>query len=443
MFSLKKFFGGKAGSEAPETASPAPDANPPLRSEVSRFLRRDPVFDRQSRLTAHLFSLQKSSLLADAPGETQYQIDSRLLAILGASPDAWNTQFAFLPLGSSALDLPAVDRLPCRNLGLLIQLDSSSTDEAGLVIRLATLRERGLKIGIFRQPRHPLYAAAALQADLGIIDVGGNEAGTVRDFSAALRANQPDHAIQLLALNIATLDEFRLCQQWHFTFFHGAFAGQVHLRPESPQADPHKVQLLHLLHLVQGDAETAEIAEAMKQDPLLTFRILRYLNSPALGLSHRIDSIGQALIILGRQRLTRWISVLLFSVREPNFADWMLVESALTRGRLMEELGETLMPGQACDALFLTGIFSCLGRLLHRPLAEIIVDLPIAESIRQALLERQGPFAGLLAIAEACETYDHEQIQQTAHAAGVAPEIINHALLAATAWASEVTEHWE
>ncbi|MCH2221059.1 MAG: HDOD domain-containing protein, partial [Dechloromonas sp.] len=210
-----------------------------------------------------------------------------------------------------------------------------------------------------------------------------------------------------------------------------------------PGGDPHKAQLLNLLRLVQGDAETAEIADAMKQDPVLSFRVLRYLNSPMLGLTRRIDSLEQALIILGRQRLTRWLAVLLFSVREPQMSDWLLVENALTRGRLMELLAERLMPGQPHDPFFLTGIFSCLNRLLHRPLADILATLPIADEIRQALLERSGPYAPLLAVAEQSEELNQSGMSDAAQSAGVTPDMVNRALLAATAWASEVTEYWE
>ena len=91
--------------------------------------------------------------------------------------------------------------------------------------------------------------------------------------------------------------------------------------------DRHKLHLMHLLNLSNGNAEIAELSSALKQDPLLTYRILRYLNSPAIGLSREITSIDQALVILGRQRLARWLSVLLFSVKDPDFSDWLLVES--------------------------------------------------------------------------------------------------------------------
>ena len=444
MFSsLKKlFFGNKTDSATPSPGNSEhnpPSATAPAGS--SSFLCREAIFDRKSRLAGHLFFLQGASPRADDDKGLQREFDEGLLGTLNASPEAWNTSLAMLPLSSANLDLPALDRLKTTNVVLLVQL-TDNAEPLTLVARLEELRGRGLSIGIFRQPKNQAFTEAILRADFGVIDVGSNEATAIRDFSVAFRASDMGHPVHLFGSNIETLDDHRLCHQWHFDYFHGKFAATAQ-HPDEAGADPHKVQLLHLLRLVQGEAETTEIAEAMKQDPLLAFRILRYLNSAAIGLDHRIDSLGQALIILGRQRLTRWLSVLLFSVRDPNFGDWLLVESALTRGRLMEELGARSTPEQPHDPLFLTGIFSCLDRLLRRPLAEILDDMPLSEDVRAALLKRTGPYAALLAVAEASDAFDLERMDLAARTAGIEPEAVNRALLAATAWASEVTEHWE
>lgn len=444
--SLKNLFGGKPKDvvNAPTPArDPQPEAAAPASAtDNSAFLYREAVFDRKNRLAGHLFYLRGSTALANAEGLRQRQFDRILLDTLNASQDNWNTSLAFIPLSSSSLDLPAIDQLKTANVVLLIQLaDEAEADK--LCPRLEVLRERGLAIGIFRQPKNLAFTGSILLADYGAIDVGSNEANTIRDFSAAFRASEKTHPVYLFGSNIDSVDDHRFCHQWHFDYFHGPFAAASPRRAEDAGADPHKIQLLNLLRLVQGEAETAEIAEAMKQDPLLAFRILRYLNSAALGLDHRIDSLGQALIILGRQRLTRWLSVLLFSVREPGFGDWLLVESALTRGRLMEVLGKQLMPGHPTDPFFLTGIFSCLDRLLRRPLAEILDDMPLSEDMRAALLERRGPYAALLDVADASDAFDLERMEITAQVAGAKPDAVNRALLAATAWASEVTEHWE
>jgi EAL and modified HD-GYP domain-containing signal transduction protein len=444
--SLKKMFGKKADQSAPATTAPEPAGNQPQREARpvggTDFLRREAVFDRNNRLSGHLFRLQQSSLLADGEGGVQRDFDRILLDTLNASPDAWNTSRAFIPLSSSSLDSPALDRLKSANVILIVQLAADA--EASMVGEaIEHLHQRGFQIGLCRQPKHPAFAKVIQQVDYAVIDVGANEASTVRDFSAAVRAAGSARPLHLFACNVETFDDHLFCHQWHFENFHGKFAESAPTLEKEQTGDPHKAQLLNLMRLVQSDAETAEIAAAMKLDPLLSFRILRYLNSPALGLSHRIDSLEQALVILGRQRLTRWLAVLLFSVREPQFSDWLMVENALTRGRLMESLGEQTLPGKAHDPLFLTGIFSCLDRLLRKPMAEALGELPIAEEIRQALIERSGPYAALLAVAEAGEDFDLPRLQSTALAAGVDPHIVNRALLAATAWASEVTEYWE
>lgn len=437
LFGLKKLFGNQ---EAPAASPSAVDTD---NRSSSSFIRREVIFDRKNRPRGHVFILQDESLLASASTSLQEKLDEKLLTTLISSKDAWNTQTAFIPLSSASLWQAAIDQLPPKNVVLNIQLAAEETDCSKLVDRLAELRSRKLQIGIVRQPQHPCFGAAMEQADFAVINVANTEAASVRDFSAAVRAREKRNPTALLALGIETLDEHNLCHTWHFEGFQGLFALRGAPRPDQHQADPHKVQLLNLMRLVQSDAETPEIAAGLKQDPLLTFRILRYLNSPALGLSHQIESIHQAITILGRQRLARWLAVLLFSVREPDFADWLLVESALTRGRLMELLGAESLPGHAHDPLFITGIFSCLDRLLRRPMAEALALLPLPAEVRAALLNDSGPYADLLALAKASESFDLERIAIAAEAAGLVPDKVNHALLAATAWASEVTDHWE
>lgn len=435
MFSLKSLFAG--GREIATEKDMPDDPAPPIAEHP--LLCREAVFDRQSQLSGHLFRLLQSSPLADSQGKNQQAIDRQLLHILGRSPAAWNTQTAFIPLGSASLNDEAIDRLSTKNLVLLVRLSLKNDNPKALYDRVSQLHQRGIGIALFHQPWHPAFSRLLSLADFAILDVGASEARDIHDFRALFSPAGP----QFLAINIDSLDEQRLCQQSGMDFFHGRFAAMLPAQPQTSQGDPHKAQLLNLLRLIESGAEIPDIAEAMKQAPVLTFRVLRYLNSPVLGLNHHIESISQALIMLGRQRLSRWLAILLFSIKGAGFADWLLIESALTRGRLMEELGGQLSPKLPADPLFLTGIFSCIDRLLHRALPDILDELPVSADIRNALLARRGPFAPLLAIAEACEVFDAADLEAAIRAAGLDTEQINQALLAATAWACGVTSHWE
>lgn len=443
VFGLGKLFGGKGQAAEPEAA---PAAGKPARAaKASAFVRRDAIFDRERRLIGHVFRLQHADAgLGETSPERRHALDDALLNSLTASAreEGWGKSLAFVPLSTAAFGHPGLDELPARNTVLLFTLAPESADPADVAARLAALKARGFGIGIFRQPRHPAYAAALALAEFAAIDVAASEGGHIRDFSIAIRSDEVKNPLSLLAVNVETRDDHSLCHLWHFKYFHGPFV-RTDAAPEPGRGNPHKLNLLRLLNLVQSEAETAQVAAALKQDPLLTYRIMRYLNSAALGLMRPISSIDHALVILGRQRLARWLSVLLFSVKNPDFADWLLVESSLGRGRIMELLGATRFPAVESDHLFLTGVFSRLDRLLHLPLAEAIEQMPLTDNVRNALLERSGPYAPLLAVAEACEAFDPEGIEAAARAAALDPDTVNRALLQATAWTSEITEDWE
>ena len=107
--SLKKLFGGKTGP----ASAPQPDSVAPTTAVATQFLRREAVFDRNNRLSGHIFTLQESTPLADADERLQRSVDETLLDTLNTSSDAWNTSQAFIPLSSASLDLAAVDRLSC------------------------------------------------------------------------------------------------------------------------------------------------------------------------------------------------------------------------------------------------------------------------------------------------------------------------------------------
>ncbi len=433
MFGLKNRLAPSAASTPEKPAIAVADA----------LLCSEAVFDRRNRIAGHLLRMRRGDFAAQAPAPLQASHDAQLLELLTAEEQAEHGGLFFLPLSSASLSLATVDRLAGRKIVLLVQLAEQASGNE-LRPRFEQLQTLGLQIALYRQPRHLAFGELVAAADCGAIDIGGNTPENIRDFSAAYRAIEKTRPTALFGANIDNLDELRLCRQWHFDYFHGRFADLPQaVDDERSGTDPHKMQLLHLLRLVQSDAANSEIAGALKHDPLLAFRILRYLNSPVLGLSGRIDSMEQALLLLGRQRLFRWLSVLLFSVREPQFGDWLLVESALTRGRLMELLGRESHPGMAGDTLFLAGIFSCLDRLLRRPLPEIVADMPLPEPVADALLRSQGPLAALLRTAIAGDSFDLQRLESAARDAGLSPHSVNRAFLAATAWASEVTEHWE
>ena len=200
-------------------------------------------------------------------------------------------------------------------------------------------------------------------------------------------------------------------------------------RSAGREAVPPDVGLVvELMNGVDRDVPVARLEALLKRDPTLAFRLLRYLNSPAFGLSVEVTSFGHALMLLGPQRLKRWLALLLASSSKAPNARPMLF-AAMRRGLLLETL-----VGHSDDAglrgeIFICGIFSLLDRLLQQPMASLLQNLPMPERVNQALCGQGGPYAPYLALACAIEQESLLDIRECTERLFMGPAEVNRALL--------------
>lgn len=244
--------------------------------------------------------------------------------------------------------------------------------------------------------------------------------------------------VKLLAEKIDDHDQAALCQELGFDLFQGYY----YARPvilTGKRADPSKLALLRLLGLVLGDADTREIEQVFKHDPSLSYRLLQLVNSVALGLPQKIDSLRQAIVILGQRQLQRWLQLLLF-VPSSGQTDNPLLQLAATRGKLMELLGARQAPQDTHyqDRAFIAGILSLLDTLLGMPMTEIAEQINLAPDVRLALLERGGMLGELLALAEKTERGDFDGAGELLASSGLEVGDLLQAQVAAMTWANDL-----
>jgi EAL and modified HD-GYP domain-containing signal transduction protein len=122
-------------------------------------------------------------------------------------------------------------------------------------------------------------------------------------------------------------------------------------------------------------------------------------------LRRGVESVEQAVMLLGRAELRRWLSVMLMSAAAGRQASAALQEDALTRGRLLEALARRQGVAQP-ELLFTVGLLSRLHLLLQMPLSQALEPLRLSDEVRLALLHGQGPWADYLALADELESDD-------------------------------------
>lgn len=196
---------------------------------------------------------------------------------------------------------------------------------------------------------------------------------------------------------------------------------------------------LQLVQLVSADADTHEIEALLRQDPTLSYHLLKLVNSLGMGTGRRVTSFSQAILILGRSQLRRWLNLMLFSSREGDPRSAMLLSRVAVRARSMELLSKALGEDKHHqEQAFMVGMFSLLGVLFGMPLEEVLKPLTISESVQQALLSHEGEMGQLLCVVESAEREDYEALAGCLAALQIEAAAFNRIAVDATVWMQSV-----
>jgi c-di-GMP phosphodiesterase len=195
--------------------------------------------------------------------------------------------------------------------------------------------------------------------------------------------------------------------------------------------------VMELVSAVDREEPVGKLEALLKRDPTLAFRLMRYLNSPAFGLSVEINSFGHALMLLGYGRLKRWLALLLASSTKDANAKPLLF-AAVRRGLLLEELVRNQGDAEMRGEIFICGVFSLLDRLLNQPFSELLASVPVPERVRQALADDDGPFYPFMELVRAIESSAVFDIRECSERLLLGPAEVNRALLRALSGARQL-----
>ncbi len=167
-------------------------------------------------------------------------------------------------------------------------------------------------------------------------------------------------------------------------------------------AQPDLQVVVELIHRVDNEDPIEKLENTLKRDPSLAFKLLRYINSPAFGLRVEISSFRHAIMLLGYQRLKRWLALLLATAsKDVNLRPVMF--AAVRRGLLMEELVAGNGDEEMRSEMFICGVFSLLDRMFQESFAKLLGSIPVPTRVYQALVDDTGPFQPYMAMVKAAE----------------------------------------
>jgi EAL and modified HD-GYP domain-containing signal transduction protein len=238
--------------------------------------------------------------------------------------------------------------------------------------------------------------ALAQVARLVRIPVAGR---TDEELQAAV-AEPLARGLELVATGVATPEDFARCSALGFTHFQGEFFGRPDPTRRRRVGTGGVASLVALAAVAKPDASFEDLEEAIGNDVGLSLKLLRYVNSAFFSLPRTVETVREALTLLGTATVRRWATVM--ALVAASDAPEELVELALQRARMCEVLGGNRAL-DASDGHFTVGLFSVADALLDSPMEDVLETLPFSDEIRAALLRREGPKGELLTTVVAYE----------------------------------------
>lgn len=391
------------------------------------FIVRQPVFDRSNTAVGYELRFREPSDGSDAFARSYLS-------------------GAFDELRSG---LPAYVRCTPRHLAerifesadsraLIVLLPPELEPDTTTIEAVRALQAAGIIVAVdeYDEGTHVPAGVAALSeiAPAARIDLRAHDSAWVSELARRLRARGK----RLIADHVLDAQSHKLCLDAEFERFQGPYFSRPEPIPtaELPSSTATALRVLALARDV--DTPERELERALSVDPGLTFQLLRLVNNASTGM-RGVESISHALRLVGRNAFVRWLALAFATTQRGNTgADAALVQQAVQRARLCELVGRTAGHRDA-GSLFLMGLFSMLDAVFRMPLHEILDRVRLSPEVHAALLDRAGPFAGVLELVESYELGLWEGAAENAARLGVRYEVIPEMYSESLAWAEQQT----
>lgn len=246
--------------------------------------------------------------------------------------------------------------------------------------------------------------------------------------------------IELLAEKIETRGEFNQANEKGYKFFQGYYFSEPAI-VSSNDVPPYFYSYYEIIrHLSEPEPNVETISKLIGQDLSLSYKLLKLINSAAFGPVQKINSIHQAVVLLGFVELNKWISVM--AVRgvprvQTEYAKEM-ISISLTRAKTCELIANRQKKEFPLSAYFITGLYSLMDALLNMPMEKILNSLPLHEEICDALLGKENHLRNILNLSIQIEKGNWPYIKEISRQIGLDEDIVYASYQKALKWSNQI-----
>ncbi|OIN99656.1 MAG: hypothetical protein AUJ49_10875 [Desulfovibrionaceae bacterium CG1_02_65_16] len=371
------------------------------------FVARQPIFDASEKVWAYelLFRSSGHAKTADVAEDdlatASVIADGFALAFSGMD----KRKKAFINFPQRLLLDDTVYALP-REICVVEVLETINPN-LEMVTALTNIKSRGYTLALDDYVGQPGFEEIIRLADIVKVDLLGMSDERLREVSFGLLR----YGCRLLAEKVEDKRTYEMAKMLGFTLFQGFYFSRPETMTGSKVPTPVLAKMRLLRALSGDDFDVRELTRIISSDPSVSYRLLNFINSAAFSLRDKIQSIQQALTLLGKQQIKQWFLAVIISDFDSTAKVQEAAYTSLQRARYLESMGR-LYRNHAfpAETLFMLGLFSKLDVLLSQPMDKLLQNIPLDKDVEDALLSKPSPYWAWLSLVEDIEIGNWEDV---------------------------------
>ena len=397
---------------------------------MSIFLARQGIYDRKSNVVAYEL-LYRNSEKNTFPihideGYSTIKLMSNI-AMIGIY-EITNGRKAFINYPKNIIKTGLTTFFPKENIVIEVLESVELTEE--IIVSLKSLKEMGYEIAL-----DDVVDADRIDGFIDVIDIIKIDfKSTSKKIRKTIVNKIKDYNIRLLAEKVETQEEYQEAYEDNYDYFQGYYFNKPILLKDKDMSINKRIYSMIMLELMKEDFDINTVEDIIKSDTTLTYKLLKFLNCGYFGFLAPIKSVKQAITLLGRNKLRRWI--LLIAVSKVS-NDEESINNTIIRGRFCEIIQEEINPEKSQKA-FLVGLFSNLDMSMGKDMNTVLKGINLDSEIRDALMGKENTLGDILNLIKCYETLNFNEIAESCKKLNIKKETLAIKYVEALKWSTNL-----
>jgi c-di-GMP-related signal transduction protein len=214
--------------------------------------------------------------------------------------------------------------------------------------------------------------------------------------------------IRFLAEKVETIEEYKEAVAYGYSYFQGYFFSKPVILSATEMPSYKQSHLALMKELSKLEIDFHYLENIVKTDISLSYKLLKYINSASFGFREKLDSILQALILLGKEELSKWVYLIALKEIGENKPSELMTSSVI-RAKFSEMLAPKIGLENRISDMFFMGLLSQINAITNLSMENAITEMPISQDVREALLGTDNQFRDVLELIISYEIGDWDK----------------------------------